>query len=130
MSTVLLDTHAVHWWSAEPNRIGKRARSLIEDSDELAISAISWYELSWLAHNGRIALAIPIRSWLEGLTEHLRTIGLSAAIADTAAGLPTTFPGDPADRIIYATAIETGLPLVTKDKALRKHPHPRDLTVW
>lgn len=130
MSTVLLDTHAVHWWSAEPERIGKAARALIEDSGELAVSAISWYELAWLAQNGRIALSIPIRSWLEGLSVNLRTIPLGAAIADTAAGLPTTFPGDPADRIIYATAIEGGLPLITKDKALRRHRHPSDPTVW
>jgi PIN domain nuclease of toxin-antitoxin system len=130
MSVVLLDTHAVHWWSAEPDRISKRAHAAIEDAEELAIAAISWYELSWLGHNGRIALSIPIRSWIQSLSAHLRTIAISPAIAETAAALPHTFPGDPADRVIYATAIEGGLPLITKDRALRQHPHPRDLTVW
>ncbi len=129
-SMILLDTHAAHWWSAEPDRISKRASQAIEAADGIAVSAISWYELAWLAHNGRIAVSIPIRSWLSGLSAHLDTIAFTAATADTAAGLPTSFPGDPADRIIYATAIETGLQLVTKDKALRKHPHPRDLTIW
>jgi PIN domain nuclease of toxin-antitoxin system len=41
-----------------------------------------------------------------------------------------TFPGDPADRLIYATAIEQGVRLVTKDRRLRAHRHPRPLTLW
>lgn len=46
------------------------------------------------------------------------------AIAATAVGLPDTFPGDPADRLIYATAVERGWRLVTKDRRLRDHPTP------
>lgn len=52
------------------------------------------------------------------------------AIAATALSLPSSFPGDPADRLIYATAIENGWPLVTKDQGLRKHRHPHPVAVW
>ncbi|MGH9920781.1 MAG: PIN domain-containing protein, partial [Nitrososphaerales archaeon] len=38
--------------------------------------------------------------------------------------------GDPADRIIYATAVENGWQLVTKDDRLRDHRHPRQITLW
>lgn len=51
-------------------------------------------------------------------------------MAAAAAALPASFPGDPADRIIYATAAERGWPLVTKDRRLRGHRHPRQVTVW
>jgi PIN domain nuclease of toxin-antitoxin system len=55
---------------------------------------------------------------------------LTPAIAETAVSLPSSFPGDPADRLIYATAIEHGLRLVTKDRNLRRHRHPRPIAVW
>jgi len=130
VATVLLDTHVVHWWSAEPQRVSKPARNALEGADEHVVAAISWYELAWLAQHERIVVNIPIRSWLQGLAAQLRTIGVTPAIADTAASLPSSFPGDPADRLIYATAIEHGLGLVTKDQAIREHDHPRSLTIW
>jgi PIN domain nuclease of toxin-antitoxin system len=130
VGAVLLDTHVVHWLSAEPQRISTPARETLDRADELAIAAISWFELAWLARNERILLNIPIRSWLQGLASQLRTIGVTPAIADTAVALPSSFPRDPADRLIYATAVENDLPLVTKDRAIRDHARPRSRTVW
>lgn len=130
VAAVLLDTHVVHWWSAEPRRVSKPARSALEEADEHVVAAISWYELAWLAQHERIIVNIPIRSWLQGLAAQLRTIGMNPAIADTAAALPSSFPGDPADRLIYATAIEHGLGLVTKDRSIRDHDRPRSLAIW
>lgn len=130
MTTVLLDSHVVHWWSAEPDRVSRRAAAALEDADELAVAAISWFELAWLAWHERIAVAIPVRSWLEGLSAQVRTVPLTPAVADVAVALPVSFPGDPADRLIYATAVERGWPLVTKDKRLRSHGHARVVTVW
>jgi PIN domain nuclease of toxin-antitoxin system len=130
VGAVLLDTHVVHWWSAEPKRVSSPAREALEGADELVVAAISWYELAWLARHERIAVTVPIRSWLDGLASQLRTIGITPAVADTAVGLPASFPEDPADRLIYATAIEHGLDLVTKDRTIRDHDKPRSLTVW
>jgi PIN domain nuclease of toxin-antitoxin system len=75
-------------------------------------------------------VTIPIRSWLEQLAAQVRTFPLTPAIAYTAVSLPSSFPGDPADRLVYATAIEHGLRLITKDRRLRDHPHPQPLAVW
>jgi len=135
VSTVLLDTHVVQWWSAEPSRaepdrISAVAAEVLEGASELAVAAISWFELAWLARNERISVTIPIRSWLQELAGELRTVGVTPAIADTAVSLPSSFPGDPADRMIYATAIEHGWKLVTKDRGLREHPYPRAVAVW
>jgi PIN domain nuclease of toxin-antitoxin system len=130
VSTVLLDTHVVHWWSAEPNRISKTAAAALSGASELAVADVSWFELAWLARRERIVVAIPIRSWLERLAGELRTVSVSPAVADTAVSLPSSFPGDPADRLIYATAIEHGWQLVTKDRKLRDHRHTRPVAVW
>lgn len=130
MTTVVLDSHVVHWWSAEPDRISRNAAKALGEADELAVAAISWFELAWLAKHERILLTIPIRSWLERLAADLRTLPLTPAIAAAAAALPSSFVGDPADRVIYATAIEHGARLVTKDRRLRAHRHPRPVTLW
>jgi PIN domain nuclease of toxin-antitoxin system len=130
LSTVLLDTHVLHWWSAEPARVSRAAARALERADELAVSAISWYELAWLATHERIALATPLRSWLDELAAQVRTIGITPAISELAVSLPSSFPGDPADRLIFATAVEQGVKLVSKDSKLRNHRHPRSIVVW
>jgi PIN domain nuclease of toxin-antitoxin system len=130
MTTVLLDTHVVHWWSAEPEKLSRAAARALEGAEELVVSAVSWYELAWLAKHERIALSTPIRAWLDEIARDVRTAGVTPAIADTAASLPSTFPGDPADRIIYATGIEHGWKLITKDEHLRNHRHPGQVTLW
>lgn len=130
MTTVLLDTHVVQWWSAEPERLSAAAASTLSGAERLAVAAITWFELAWLATNQRIVVTVPVRSWLERLAAEVQTIGVTPAIAGTAVSLPPSFPGDPADRLIYATAIEHGCMLVTKDRRLRDHRHPRPVAVW
>jgi PIN domain nuclease of toxin-antitoxin system len=130
VTTLLLDTHVLQWWSAEPERLSKRAARAVEGASELAVAGITWFELAWLARHDRITVAVPIDSWLEQLGAQVRTVGIFPAIASTAANLPTSFPGDPADRLIYATAVEQGWSLVTKDRRMRDHRHPRTVTLW
>jgi len=130
VTTVLLDSHVLHWWSAEPDRLSAVARTAVLGADELAVASITWFELAWLADQERINVSIPISTWLEGLSAQVRTVGTTPAIALAAVALPSSFPGDPADRLIYATAVEHGWPLVTKDRRLRDHRHPRPLAVW
>lgn len=131
MSTVVvLDTHVLHWWSTEPERLSSTATDALRDADELAVGAISWFELAWLAKHERIVVTIPVLSWLRQLAERVRTMPITPAIAHTAVSLPASFPGDPADRLIYATAVENGWRLITKDRRLRSHRHPRAVAVW
>jgi PIN domain nuclease of toxin-antitoxin system len=130
VTMILLDTHVVQWWAAEPKRLSETATRAVSEADQLAVAAISWFELAWLAAHERITVTIPIRSWLEQLASEVRTLGVTPAIADTAVALPSSFPGDPADRLIYATAVEYGCQLVTKDRRLRDHRHPRQMAIW
>jgi PIN domain nuclease of toxin-antitoxin system len=130
LTTVLLDTHVVQWWSAEPQRLSQVATEALSAADELAVAAISWFELAWLARHERIVVTLPVRSWLEQLGGQIRTMGITPAIADTAVSLPSTFPGDPADRLIFATAVEHGMKLVTKDGRFGRHPLASSLILW
>jgi PIN domain nuclease of toxin-antitoxin system len=130
VTTVLLDTHVVQWWSAEPDRLSATAARTVSAADRLAVAAISWFELAWLAYHDRIVVTIPVRSWLDQIAAEVQTIGITPAIAQAAVSLPSSFPGDPADRLIYATAVELGCRLVTKDRRLRTHRHPRPIAVW
>ena len=128
--TVLVDSHVLQWWSAEPDRLSASAAAVLDSASELVVAAVTWFELAWLARHERISVTMPIRSWLEQLASEVRTLGITPAIADTAVALPSSFPGDPADRLIYATAIEHGVRLVTKDGRMRQHRHPMQVTIW
>lgn len=127
---MLLDTHVLHWWTAESERLSRRATEVIESADGLAVAGITWFELGWLAHNGRIVITSPLRAWLDQLARYVESVPLDPAIAARAAALPRTFPGDPADRIIYSTAVERGWQLITKDERLQKYKSPITVAVW
>ena len=77
MTTLLLDTHVLQGWSAEPERLSCVAAEAIAGADELAVAGISWYELAWLAAHERIVLTIPISSWLAQLASGVRTVGIN-----------------------------------------------------
>ena len=126
--TALLDTHVIVWWSAEPDKLSRTAAAAIAEAEELAVAGISWYELAWLARRSRITVPLPIRSWLEVLATRVRTFGISPPVAAAAALLPDSFPKDPVDRLIYATAVEYGFQLVTKDSRMLRQPG--SVAVW
>ena len=130
MKTLLLDTHVVHWLADEPERLSPAAMAAIERADELAVAPPTWFELAWLHKSGRLESSIPLRAWLDGLASGLRTIPLGPGVAARAAELPDTFPRDPADRIIFATAVEHGLPLLTRDREMHAHAGGGIRVVW
>jgi len=130
VTTLLLDTHVLHWWSAEPERLSDVAAAALEHADELAVSDVSWLELARLGVERRLVPQMPVRTWLELLAREVRTIPVSPAIAVGAMDLPRTFPRDPADRVIWATAVEHGLRLVTNDRRLHEQDHAGAIILW
>ncbi len=130
MTSLLLDTHALYWWASEPNRLGPDALRSLQAADDPAVAAITWWELAWLMRRGRVKTARPIPALLASLAGDVRTITLTPAIAARAAELPDPFPLDPMDRLIYATAVEHGLRLVTKDGRLHAFDRERAVVVW
>jgi PIN domain nuclease of toxin-antitoxin system len=129
---ILLDTHVVFWLALEPAKISKPAIAAIRQQRKAgqkpAISCISLYEISRISERGRIVLDIPLESFLDRVQSFFDIRPISTAIAMSAARLPTHYPGDPADRLIAATAIVEGLSLVTADRSIRRSRSVK--TIW
>jgi len=49
VTTLLMDSHVVHWWASEPDRVSPAAALALSAADELAVASITWFELAWLA---------------------------------------------------------------------------------
>jgi PIN domain nuclease of toxin-antitoxin system len=128
---IVLDTHVWLWWMAAPERLSTAARETIAEAKSIGISTLSAWEVAMLAVRKRIALDRPVDLWVrQALTEaRVEPLSPSSDIA-VAAGLLDTkaFPGDPIDRLIYATARDAHARLVTRDAAIRAFDP--ELTIW
>lgn len=117
---ILLDTHVLVHYSRD-EKIGKRALSAIDRAlgrDELFASAISFWEVAMLLAKRRIALDTTVAAFrLTTLREGILEQPVDGEIAIAAGELPDAH-GDPADRLLVATAIVRGLTLVTADDTL------------
>ena len=117
---ILLDTHTALWLRVGDARLGSVARAEIQgawESDEVAMSAISFWEMAMLRHKGRIAYPDDVSWWRqEQLSQGLNEIPVDGEIGIRANALPS-FHADPADRIIVATAL-AGHQLVTADERI------------
>jgi PIN domain nuclease of toxin-antitoxin system len=116
MSDLLLDTCAV-LWLAEGVELSDDARKMIPDS-KLNVSPITVWEIANLVRKKRIALAMPVAKWFLQTVDKMQATmpELTVEILAGSCELPGSPPGDPADRIIIATARETRMVLLTRDK--------------
>jgi PIN domain nuclease of toxin-antitoxin system len=120
---ILLDTHVVVWLAFEPEKLSKRAREAIRAArleGGLAIAAISLLELAWLAENGRVETTLSTESFVRLCASKMTVLPITPEIAARAVGFPDSYPKDPQDRLIGATALIEGVELVTHDKPIRK----------
>jgi PIN domain nuclease of toxin-antitoxin system len=117
---IVLDTHVWVWWLTTPRLLSKRAADAIADARAIGIPAIACFEVANAVARGRMTLDRPVRSWLEValLPEKVELVPLDPGIAARAADLE--IHGDPADRLIVATAALLDAALVTKDDLIRR----------
>ena len=110
---IILDTHAWIWWVSAPARLGRVAQRAIDKANRIGIPAICCFEVGTLVAKGRIGLDRSPLHWLQdALTlPRVELLTITPAVAVMAAELPALFPGDPADRLIAATAILESAPL-------------------
>ena len=117
---ILIDTHVVVWLRTGDRRLGRDALGEVETAlreGNAAISAISFWEAGMRAQKGRLDLGQDLDSWREKVVrDGIVEIPVNGVIAARAA-LLTGLHGDPADRIIVATALE-GHQLVTADDCI------------
>ena len=123
---ILLDTHVLIYLLFDESRLGRQSRQLIAEAwpdDNVAVSAITFWEVAMLHEKGRMTLLRNIESWRTSLLEDgLLEIAVSGQIGIRANTLPDFHP-DPADRIIVATALE-GHQLITADRRILEWPGP------
>lgn len=120
---LLLDTHAWIWFIQGSDKIKHTAIKAIEASSQsrtLYVAAISQWELAMLIEKSRIVLNEPALGWIHKAIEmlHIKILPLSAEIALESTQLPGDFHGDPADRMIVATARVHQLSIVTRDSKI------------
>ena len=124
--SVLLDTHVWVWLMLGDRRLGTAARRLLEKAvpeGRLRVSVISVWEVAMLESKGRLTLASDCESWVQ---EALAAPGVQLAeltphIAISSTRLPGAFHGDPADRMLVATARESGATLLTADQSILEY---------
>jgi PIN domain nuclease of toxin-antitoxin system len=121
---MLLDTHVWIWWLSGGGNLSAAEYRAIELSSEIeppGVSAISLWEVQMLHSRRRLALQLPFESWLlqATLPDVVRVIPLDASVILELDRMPAMH-GDPADRLVVATARAHDLSLATHDSRIRK----------
>ena len=85
---VVLDTHAVIWWTIEPERLSKLAAAAIRGADRIGIAAISFWEVALLVRKQKLELGMTLREWADRtrMIPRVRTLPLTPDIALLADG--------------------------------------------
>ena len=130
---IVLDTHVWVLFVSNPELLSKREKRSLDTAMEeqgILISSISAWEVALLVAKKRLRLTLGVTDWIaksEALP-FITFIPVDNSIAIKSVNLPQPLHSDPADRIIIATAISMGAPLVTKDEKILKYPHVQ--TIW
>lgn len=128
----LLDTHIWVWWLTGDAALAARERTALDtaaNAGELYLAAISLWETQMLHARGRLALPVPFPDWLRraAAPSVVTVLPLDVQVVTALANLPGRFHGDPADRLIVATAKAHQLPLATHDTLIRAS---RTVSMW
>ncbi len=121
---IVLDTHVWVWYVSNPEVLSQNARQAIEQEASgeklIFISVISTWEVALLVSRKRLQLTMDVRDWIaksEAIT-FFHFVPIDNNIALASVSLPAPLHQDPADRIVIATALNKGAPLVTKDEKI------------
>lgn len=130
---VLLDTHVLVWMVSTPAKISREAARQIRKAqreDGCAIASFTLWELGLLFQRNRLrgmgTVETSIREILE--KSRVRVVEITPEIVALAVSFPDTYPKDPGDRLIGATARAFGMTLITQDERILASPLIR--TVW
>ncbi len=120
---IVLDTHVLLWALLQPEELSEDIKQIInsaQENSQLLLSSISLWEIAMLKLKKRINIYEPIKDFLESISNinGLAIKDISPEIAAESIALMDEFHGDPADRIIVATAKSYGATLITRDQKI------------
>ena len=120
---IVLDTHVLLWALLQPEELSENIKqhiNLAQDNSQLFLSSISLWEIAMLKFKKRINIYEPIKDFLESIANinGLFIKDITPEIAAESVSLMDDFHGDPADRIIVATAKCYGATLLTRDQKI------------
>ena len=131
---LVLDTHVWLWLMMGSTHLSRTFRQSIEQVQKhhgILISIISIWEIGMLAEKKRIQLDMDPLDWVLQALDFpgIRIVQISSKIAIQSTRLPGTIHGDPADRILIATAHEENGVLVTCDEKLLQYGEDKFISV-
>jgi PIN domain nuclease of toxin-antitoxin system len=118
---LLLDTHIALWLDSGNERLQPSTRALIDDcwqsGGAIFLSSVTAWEIALLVDTGRIELDVPVDAWVQRFLDRpgVEAVPLAHRAAARSYQLNHLEHRDPTDRLLIATAIELGCPLVTYD---------------
>ena len=123
---ILLDTHVWIWLMAGDASLSlhfRRAIARCKEHDGIIISPISVWEIGMLVEKKRILLDMDCLDWVEQSLESpgITLVPITPRIAIQSTRLPDEIHGDPADRLLVATAHELNAVLITCDEKLLRY---------
>jgi PIN domain nuclease of toxin-antitoxin system len=122
---ILLDTHILVWWLDQHSKLSTAQLSAIQNTNTIAVSTISLWEIAKLVENNRLVFNRPVLDWINDALTYpkIQLIPLTPEIIVLSTQLPGGFHRDPADQLLVATAIHLGIPLLTKDTKILGYTH-------
>lgn len=136
---ILADTHALVWWQSGSRRLPRSLRARLDSGSMVHVSSVSCWEVATLVARGRVEIDRPLRQWVADMASPaspIELVPLDPYAAVLAADLDAAgFHADPADRLLYATALTLGVPFATADERMhefsRGAPSPlRVACIW
>jgi PIN domain nuclease of toxin-antitoxin system len=123
--TYLADTHVVIWWHLASPELPAVYHKFLQEAESrgprIGVSAISLWEIAKLYERGRLRLNASLDQCLADVENSAAfdVLPLNASVAAESLRLGPTYPRDPADQLIGATARCFGLSLLTVDRFIR-----------
>ena len=130
---ILLDTHAWIWFISNPEKLSAKAEKAIKKArqeNDILISSISAWEVALLVSKKRLELTLDVSEWISSSEKlpFIHFIPIDNGIAVRSVYLPQPLYKDPADRIIVATSLKYGAPIITMDEKILGFPHVQ--SIW
>ena len=133
MAAVLADTHAILWYLTADKRISRSATTALDNAttagDAIFVSAITMVEIQYLVEKGRLSVDDQriVVAAVDDVRNPARLVPVDRIVVDALGQVNRDEVPDMPDRIIAATALALGVPLLSRDRKIRAS---RVETIW